>query len=360
MLENVKVGYIVGSVATTESSVQENIIPSSSAGHITYTLTSLMSDRIKDAFEIDRNTGSLVVSRELDREVQAEYRLEVRALDTSAMNNPQSSAVTVRVDIADVNDNAPEWPQDPVTLQISEDTEVGTSIYNFSATDADYGSNGDLRYSLVRQYPQDKAFRIDALTGTLVLASPLDYEKLQEHTVIIKATDQSLNTSERLASSVTARIIVTDSNDNAPRFVVPSTPNVFISESSVVGAPLTHIVAVDNDSGDNGRVTYVISSGNENGYFSLGYETGYLTLARQLESTGSSKAFVLNVTATDHGNPTKQASMELKLSVHGSVDNPPRFLNPVYYASVSEDAAIGSFVVKVSAKSGFLERGKFL
>lgn len=90
VFENVRVGYIVGSVATTDSSSQENIIPGSSGSHVTYTLTSLMPDNIKDAFEIDRNTGSLVVSRELDREVQSEYRLEVRALDTSAMNNPKA------------------------------------------------------------------------------------------------------------------------------------------------------------------------------------------------------------------------------------------------------------------------------
>lgn len=358
--ENVRVGYIVGSVATTDSSSQENIIPGSSGGHVTYTLTSLIHDNIKDAFEIDRNTGSLVVSRELDREVQSEYRLEVRALDTSAMNNPQSSAVTVRVDIADINDNAPEWSQDPVTLQISENTEVGTSVYNFTATDADLGSNGDLRYSLVKQYPNSNMFTVDALTGTLVLASPLDYELLQEHTVIIRATDQSTNASERLASTVTARVIITDANDNSPKFVVPSTSNVLISESAIVGSPIVHVVAVDKDSGDNGRVTYVISSGNEGSQFAIGYETGFLTLSKSLTAFDASKTFVLNVTASDHGNPTRHASMEFKLSVHGSLDNPPRFLNSVYHANIAEDASLGSFVVKVSAKSGFLEQGKFL
>lgn len=358
VFENVRVGYIVGSVATTDSSSQENIIPGSSGSHVTYTLTSLMPDNIKDAFEIDRNTGSLVVSRELDREVQSEYRLEVRALDTSAMNNPQSSAVTVRVDIADVNDNAPEWPEDPVTLQISEDTEVGTSVHNFTATDKDSGSNGDLRYSLVKQYPNPNIFTIDALTGTLVLASPLDYELLQEHTVIIRATDQSINASERLASTVTARVIITDANDNPPKFVVPSTSNVLISESAIVGSPIVHVVAVDKDSGDNGRVTYVISSGNEGSQFAVGYETGFLTLAKPLTAFDASKTFVLNVTASDHGSPTRHASIEMKLSIHGSLENPPRFLKSVYYASIAEDASVGSFVAKVSAKSGFLEQGK--
>lgn len=350
----------MGSVATTESSIQENIIPGGNTGHVTYTLTSLMSDYIKDAFEIDRNTGSLVVSRELDREIQSEYRLEVRALDTSAMNNPQSSAVTVRVDIADVNDNAPQWPQDPITIQISESTEVGSSLYNFTASDADSGSNGELRYSLIKQFPKRDTFKIDSLTGTLILANPVDYEELQEHMVVVKVTDQPLNVSEQLSSSVTARIIVTDSNDNAPKFVVPSTANVFMSESSIIGTPIIHLVAIDKDSGDNGRVTYVITNGNEGSYFALGYETGFLTLAKSLTPADSARTFVLNVTASDHGNPTRQASTELRLSIQGSVDNPPKFLNAAYQASIAEDATVGSSVIKVLAKSGLLEQGKII
>lgn len=358
VFENAKIGHTVGSVVTTDSSIQENLIPGSNTGHITYTLTSLLSDYIKDAFEIDRNTGSLVVSRELDREIQSEYRLEVRALDTSAMNNPQSSAVTVRVDIADVNDNAPQWPQDPITIQISESTEVGSSLYNFSASDADSGSNGELRYSLIKQFPGKDVFKIDCLTGTLLLVNPVDYELLQEHTIVVKVTDQPLNISEQLSSSVTARIIITDANDNAPKFVVPSTPNVFMSESAIIGTPIIHLVAIDKDSGDNGRVTYVITSGNEGSYFALGYETGFLTLAKSLSPADSARTFVLNVTASDHGNPTRQASTELRLSIQGSVDNPPKFLNTAYQAHVAEDAPVGSTVIKVLAKSGLLEQGE--
>lgn len=319
-----------------------------------------MSDYIKDAFEIDRNTGSLVVSRNLDRELQSEYRLEVRALDTSAMNNPQSSAVTVRVDIADINDNAPQWPQDPITIQISESTDVGSSLYNFSASDVDSGSNGELRYALIKQFPNKNTFKIDSLTGTLLLANEVDYELLQEHTVVVKATDQPLNASERLSSSVTARVIITDANDNAPKFVVPSAPNVFLSESSVIGTPIIHLVAIDKDSGDNGRVTYVITSGNEGSYFALGYETGFLTLAKSLTPADSARTFVLNVTASDHGNPTRQASTELRVSVQGSVDNPPKFLNTAYQASITEDTTVGSSVTKVLAKSGLLEQGKII
>ncbi|KAK4886122.1 hypothetical protein RN001_002393 [Aquatica leii] len=355
--EDVPVGYIVGTVANADSSDRNNLIPGSSGGHVMYTLTSLTSDQTIDAFDIDRSIGSLIVARELDRERQSEYRLEVRALDTSAINNPQSSAVTVRVDIIDVNDNAPQWSQDPITILVAEAVEIGTSVYNFTASDKDYKNNGELRYSLVNQYPDTKTFTIDSLTGGLILAVGLDFETLTEYTIIVKATDQSLNISERLSTTVTARIIVTDSNDNAPTFILPTSSNVLVGDSVTLGEVVTRIVAVDKDSGDNGRVTYVISGGNEENKFALGYDTGVLTLAKPLIFTDTAKTFTLNVTASDHGTPTKQANLVLKLTIQGSSSNPPRFLHPEYQAKISEKVAIGSYVTKVSAKSGLLEGG---
>lgn len=343
-------------MAQTDNSDSENLIPGSSGGHITYTLTSLLSDRITGAFDIDRSTGSLVVARELDRETQSEYRLEVRALDTSAMNNPQSSAVTVKVNIIDANDNIPKWPQDPLSIPVAENTEIGSTIFNFTASDLDFGPNGEIRYNLVKQYPNTSTFNVDPLTGTLTLTSNLDYESLPEYTLVVRAIDQSLNVSERLTSSVTARVIVTDSNDISPKFVFPISSSVVMSDSLTLGMVITRVIAVDSDSGDNGRVSYVISGGNEEGRFSLSYDTGVLTLAKPL---ASKKGYSLNITASDHGSPTRKTNMILKLNVRGSTENPPRFLNSVYEAKISEDAPIGAYVIKVAAKSALMDRGKF-
>ncbi|KAB0799258.1 hypothetical protein PPYR_07138 [Photinus pyralis] len=353
--EDVPVGHIVGTVASSDVSDRANTIPGSSGGHVMYTLTSLTSDQTTDAFDIDRSIGSLIVARELDRERQSEYRLEVRALDTSAINNPQSSAVTVRLDIIDVNDNPPQWPQDPITILIAEDAEVGTTVYNFTATDKDFKTNGELRYSLLNRRSDSKLFNIDSLTGALILAAPLDYELVTEYTIVVRATDQCVNVSERLSTTVTARIIVTDANDNSPSFVLPTSSNVVVSDSVTLGEVVTRILAVDKDNGDNGRVTYIIAGGNEDNKFALGYDTGVLTLAKPFTFTDSIKTFTLNVTASDHGTPTRQANTVLKLAIQGSIHNPPRFLNSEYHAKISEKAALGSYVTKVAAKSGLLE-----
>lgn len=390
MREDVKVGHTVGTIAASDSGEGENLVTDTGGSHVTYTLTTLTpgspsglhnnqvdSQASVGAFDIDRSTGSLVVARELDRELQSEYRLEVRALDTSATNNPQSSAVSVRVDVADVNDNAPRWPEDPVNIIVPEDTPVGSVVWNFTASDADAGSNGEIRYSLVKQWPnitRAPTFTVDPLTGTLTLNADLDYEALSEYTLIVRATDQPSNKSERLSTSVTARLIVTDANDNAPVFVSPASSSVLLSDSAAVGMTLCHVIAVDRDAGENGHVTYVIVSGNQEGKFALSYDTGVLTLARSLVSVdtpanrrssgarfgGDSGArYILNVTASDHGAPTpRYASKVLHIIVQGTKENPPRFLHSVYHANVSEDAATGSYVTKVLARSPVSESGK--
>lgn len=347
--------------------------------HITYTITPLTNDVIAGAFDMDRATGSLVVARQLDREQQSEFRLEIRALDISASNNPQSSAVTVKVEIADCNDNAPSWKYDPIIIEVAEDTPIGALIYNFTATDADSGSNSEIQYKLLKQVPTDErdVFAVDPLTGALTLLTPLDYEMLTEYILIVAATDQSSNASMRLTTSVTVHIMILDVNDHVPNFVQPNTKDtvVYLSDSATVGQLVTHVIAVDKDSGSNGKISYNIISGNEDGRFNIDVEKGFIELAKPLIRKFDSQSRTMNsqnsvsnlisgkytlvVSASDRGTPApKEARVNIKIIIQGSTNNPPRFLESVYYANVTENIALGSFVIRVNAKSFNNENGE--
>lgn len=373
------IGYVVGSVGVSEHLDADNLITSNGNVHVTYTLTPLTSDVMVGAFDMDRNTGSLVVARKLDREQQNEFRLEIRALDISASNNPQSSAVTVKVEITDINDNAPVFSQkDPISIEVLEDASVGSLIYNFTATDADTGSNSDIQYRLVKPVPSEHdTFAVDPLTGALTLLTSLDYENQSEYILIVAATDQSSNVSERLSTSVTARVTIIDTNDNNPVFVQPTVKDtvVYLSDSATVGQLLTHVIAVDKDNGQNGLISYSIVSGNEDGRFNIDTNNGFIELAkpliRKIESTAKTSSnqnsvsnlisgkYNLVVSATDHGTPSpKEARVNIKIVIQGSTNNPPRFLDSVYYANITENVSLGSFVVRVNAKSFNNENGE--
>lgn len=328
---------------------------------ISYLLMPLTADHLPGTFEIDRRSGSLVVARQLDREIQDEYRLEVRALDTSATNNPQSSAVTVKIEIIDVNDNAPQWPYDPINIEISEITPIGATVYNFTAKDLDSGFNGDMNFRIVSSLPvNSKPFNLDPLTGSLTLTASLDYELLKENWLVIEATDLAVNVSERMVTQATVHVAITDANDNTPTFVSPTKATVSLNTLS---GTLYQALAVDADSGENGKISYYISGGNDHAYFSMEYDNGKLTLSNKY-ATDTSRVrpgqYKLNLTASDHGVPfPRQSHMTLLLNLQESTNNPPRFTESYYRANISEDIRPGSFVTRLTAKSSRGTGSKF-
>lgn len=343
MREDATVGSIAGRIACSEGAGAA----SAGRGQVKYTLRH--SDAGQQVFDLDRSTGALIVAGRVDRETRSVYEMEVHALDTGASTNPQSSSVSVRVEVLDVNDNAPRWSDgDPVTVYVSEDATIGSVVYNFTATDADSDANAELRYSVMQTVPATAAFSLDPLTGTLTLVEPLDYETVREYVTVVRATDQAVNVTERLFADVTARIVVRDVNDNAPRIVSPAFNTLYVDGSTRPGDRLCDVVAVDHDAGDNGRVVYAIGGGNDKSAFSIGYDTGTLVLTG-FANTG--RKHVLNVTVADRGTPARHSYLTLEVAFVTNAEQPVRFAQKLYAANVSEDASVGSFVAKVTANS---------
>ncbi len=265
-------------------------------------------------------------------------------MDSSA-TNPQSNIINVKLDVVDINDCAPSFKIDPVLFSISENTAIGTAVWNFSAVDLDDGPNGVVHYALAHQWPIN-VFKINSNSGVLTLINSLDHEQYPEFTVVVTATDQPEKESERLTTSLTARILVEDFNDNAPVFV--SRNRVDIMEDEPVGYPLLYVIAIDRDSRDNGRVSYTVASGNEDGAFTLDAVSGILAVTRPLDRE-SQNHYALNVTASDHGIPPKSSWQVIHIQVEDINDNPPHFMHSLYEVSVQENAPAGTFVIKVSA-----------
>lgn len=328
------IGQEVGTVTAEDRDAGEN-------GRVTYTI---LSGNLYGSFDINKTTGALFISREIDRELASQYSLQVKAVDSSA-TNPQSNIINMKIEVMDVNDCAPTFKDDPVIFSISENTPVGTPVWNFSAVDLDDGVNGAIQYSLTQQWPIG-VFKINSNSGILTLINSLDHEQYPEFTIVVTATDQAEKDSDRLSTSLTARIVIEDFNDNSPVFV--SRTRVDIMEDEPVGYPLLHVIAIDRDSRDNGRVSYSILSGNEDGAFSLDPVSGILAVTRPLDRE-SKNQYTLNVTATDHGRPPKSSWQTIHIQVEDINDNPPHFLHSVYEATIVENAPVGTFVVKVSA-----------
>ena len=94
---------------------------------------------------------------------------------------------------------------------MEENTPAGTVIFQVRATDADYGNNSIITYSLLTSEYAAK-FSIDASTGNIAVIGKLDRENTNEIILRINATDGTFSVTSELF------VIITDVNDNGPVF----------------------------------------------------------------------------------------------------------------------------------------------
>uniref|UniRef100_A0A8C7FPU8 Protocadherin-16 n=1 Tax=Oncorhynchus kisutch TaxID=8019 RepID=A0A8C7FPU8_ONCKI len=315
------------------------------AGQVTYTVVG-GSDR-DGTFMVDRQTGDVYLARELDYERSARYTLQIE-VDDFSMTLPSSHLVQLDIEVKDSNDHAPYFPEDPVTMVIPENMEPGASIYTFQASDQDgSGPNSLLTYSILHQYPDlPDILTLHPSTGVLTLAQELDHEVTSSLILVVQATDSALNGSQRRWGSVTARVFVTDENDNAPVFSSPSA--VSVMEDQPVGFVVLYVVARDADQGENRRVSYFIETGNAGGTFSLNPNTGSLSILKPIDRE-EQVLFNLTIVAQDYGVPALSSSQLLSVQVIDVNDQVPWFQENQYQAQITENQPAGTTVLVVSA-----------
>ena len=100
-----------------------------------------------DKFRMNGSTGDISVQRgaTIDRELDSTFTLVVLAIDRGSP--PLSGTATVTIHVDDVNDQAPSFQPDHVTLEAREDAPPGGVLYNFSAADGD--GDASLSYSVL-------------------------------------------------------------------------------------------------------------------------------------------------------------------------------------------------------------------
>uniref|UniRef100_A0A6Q2Z7J2 Protocadherin-16 n=1 Tax=Esox lucius TaxID=8010 RepID=A0A6Q2Z7J2_ESOLU len=337
-MEEAKPGSVIGSVRSHDGFKLPDV------GQVTYTV--VKSDR-DGTFMVDRQTGDVYLTRELDYERSARYTLQIEVDDFSTPL-PSSHLVQLDIKVEDSNDHTPRFPQDPVTMVIPENLEPGTSFYTFQALDLDgSGPNSLLTYSILRQYPDlPDLLNLDASTGVLTLAQELDHEVTSSLILVVQATDCALNASQRRWGTVTARVFVTDENDNAPVFSSPSA--VSVMEDQPVGFVVLYVVAQDADQGENRQVSYRIETGNAGGMFSLNPNTGSLSIVKPIDRE-EQDLFNLTIVAQDHGVPALSSSQLLSVQVIDVNDESPWFHENQYQAQITENQPAGTTVLVVSA-----------
>lgn len=299
-------------------------------------------------FQIETETGLLRVVGQLDRERRAGYSLNITVFD---LGQPQRSAWRILpVIVTDVNDNPPRFDRPVISVSIAETAQIGTSVAQLSASDADEGDNAKITFSLAGGDSSD--LKLDPNTGLLTVSGLLDRERRDFYEVTVVARDGSAN-GPGLTSKALVRVRILDVNDVAPRFARPWQV-VKIREDMPVGAVVALVQATDPDLGLGGVVRYSLSSSYASDStverFSIDRVTGTVRLARRLDFEDRS-VYNLTVRAKDRGSPSLSSEAYLAVEVVDVNENlyAPRFEDFVSEASVRENAPPGTIVAKVTA-----------
>lgn len=149
-------------------------------------------------------------------------------------------------------------------------------------------------------------------------------------------------------------IRVLDENDNAPTFPSPSM-NIEFPENTPRDVKRTLNPARDLDLGRYNTQRYNIVSGNVNNAFRLSSHRerdGVLYLDLQINGfldRETTPFYSLVIEAIDGGNPPLRGQMSVNISIQDVNDNTPIFNQSRYFASVPENATIGTKVLQVYA-----------
>ncbi|KFQ77898.1 Cadherin-related family member 2, partial [Phaethon lepturus] len=232
-------------------------------------------------------------------------------------------------------------------VYVPEDLELGQHAFQLTAVDID----GDpLTYSI--SGPEAFYFSVDARTGNVTLRNSLDRELLARLTIIVTVFD---GTNEAVSRKLT--IIVEDRNDNAPVFQgLPYEAS--IPENMKLNSIIYTVFANDSDTGNASKVSYsieeVIPDNTKNHWLFYILPNGNVVLNGSLDYAKNT-FYQLQILAKDGGGllhnvlTFQQSSTYLSLTIRDLPNLDPRFLNEPYSGSVTENCALGTTVLTVTA-----------
>lgn len=202
---------------------------------------------------VDGKTGDIFTTEiPIDRETLKDCRslskgklcyLEFEVSVTDLIQNQSPRLIEGRIEVQDINDNTPQFPSSVLTISVPENTIMGALFSIPLATDRDSERNGVAEYALTAgpdaatlfglQVAEDRGGKLPQL----IVLGNLDREFKDSYDLTIKAVDGG---NPQRYSSALLRVVVTDANDNAPKFE-KSTYESEVSENSPTGHSILQV-----------------------------------------------------------------------------------------------------------------------
>ncbi|XP_045574125.1 protocadherin alpha-7 isoform X9 [Salmo salar] len=308
--EDSKPGTVISLVSVTDKDSGIN-------GNVISTITDNVPFELKPSFQ--DNVFSIVTKGRLDRELVSHYDITITATDCG--QPPLSTFKTLSVQISDVNDNSPEFSQNPLELYLAENNVPGASIFSVSATDKDLNENAAISYHIVRgegtQNNMASFLNINSDNGHISALKSFDFETLKTFKFQVVATDSG---TPSLSSNVTVNVFILDQNDNAPVILYPVSTNGSaegveeIPRNVNAGHLVTKVRAYDADIGYNGWLLFSLQEVTDHSLFALDRYTGQIRTLRSFTETDEAE-HKLVILVKDNGNVSLSATATVIIKV---------------------------------------------
>ncbi|EZA53077.1 hypothetical protein DMN91_003013 [Ooceraea biroi] len=334
--ENATVGTLVLAVNATDADAGEN-------GRIEYSINRRQSDR-EELFRIDPETGTVYVNKALDFESKDRHDLAIVARDRGAQ--PLEATAFLSVHVTNVNDNQPaitvNFLSNDKTPTVIESAQPGEFIARIVVSDPDSKNDSQAKVTLSGGDGQFVLTTQDNIVFLVVIERPLDREEKSIYDLTVEATDTGV---PPLKAVRTFRVIITDVNDNAPKFQ-QERYEAHLLEASEPGTSVLQVAASDPDEGRNSAIRFFLENTT---WFAIDETTGLITTVTHVDCEAD-PAPVLVVIASDSGCPALSSSATVRVTVHDLNDNEPIFEKPLYNTTVPEDMPVGRCFLKVGLR----------
>ncbi|BFF92829.1 cadherin-23 [Drosophila madeirensis] len=324
---------------------------------------------IAHLLQLNPITGVITIKQHggaaFDREIISRHYLTVEAIDNVGQGNRNTAQIIV--DIQDVNDNAPTFPQRQYETKLLENKGEFETPLQLEARDLDLNGteNSQITYEIVEGLYRSN-FTIDPQSGLLQPLHHFDFEELvdtdrrsdrqaggsmREIDLLVRARDSGI---PMLSTVVPVLIYVQDVNDNPPIFQKSFYAKT-VPEDLPGGSSVLQVTAIDRDgSSPNNAVVYRIQTGASD-KFIINSESGVISVAQGAnldpDLTDSKRSiYTLSVLALDGGLGSSQlmSTATVNISIQ-DVNNKLPLLKELPALQIVENTQVGSLVYRIRA-----------
>ncbi|XP_064829704.1 protocadherin alpha-3-like isoform X4 [Oncorhynchus masou masou] len=308
----------------------------------------IVSGSTEPLFQLNQNDGILYVTRKIDREEVCD-RITVCLINLKTVLENPLEIHYVAVEVLDVNDHSPSFPEKDKRLEMFESALPGARFQLQAARDPDSGPYSVQQYKL----KNNDHFRIevkdrgeDRKMPILILQKQLDRESAKNHRLLLTAIDGG-----KPARSGTIEIIVEvlDVNDNSPVFT-KDVYSVMLGENSPVGATVIQVKATDLDEDANGEIIYSFGNGVDDKLlrlFGLDPNTGELTVKGPIDYEVNN-IYDIDIQASDKGPVPLTTDKSVIVKIIDVNDNAPEIEVTSFSKAIPEDSRPGTTVALIS------------